>query len=195
MIMLRTKFIDEALYFIVSYVEQSDFHGHPRSLKFHILKRLAELRDGADARCVDELAGYVRDTQTIAAYLALAGAQLSARDYESATTTLDVLLYQHPALPEAGLVKGITYWEAGDHTQARELIHHAVHAKPTLWSGWKVLIEMALHRDDRQDAQQLLAEALWHNPRRTDLSMYPFEPATAHPSRIMPRIDHAEVSV
>lgn len=192
----RTKFIDEGLYFISSYVERSTFEGgnHDGS-KHRLLKHLAALREGKNHGSINALTKLVRETQSPAAYLALAGAQLCARAFDSAIITLDVLLYQQPELPEAELMKGIVHLEAGDPAEARALIHKAVESKPMLWSGWKLLIELALQRGDRADAQQLISEALWHDPRRTDLPGLPItpEPRPTHHRHHIHTPFHAEV--
>jgi predicted Zn-dependent protease len=134
------------------------------SRKKRLLDCVSLLRDNTEERLLNEVTAIARQTQAPGAYLALAGAQMNCRLYDSALITLDILLFAHPKCHHATLAKGLVLCAAGSLDKGHAHVHEAVQADPGLWLGWQVLIDLAGREGNQHEAERLIGEALWHEP-------------------------------
>lgn len=164
---------EECLDLVDSYISQHDIHGlHGGNgvWKEKLADCLNFVRNGDLEKVIPDLTMIIRETRAAGAYLALAGTQLCLGHFESALMTLDVLLFDRPDCHHAHLVKGIVHHASGaGDEEITASLREAVQGEPTLWLGWRMLIDLANRRGDRQEAERLLSEALWHDPRHAEM--------------------------
>lgn len=154
------------------YIDQHDIHSHNGGngvWKERLVHCLSLVRQGEYDKAIPDLTMIIRETRTPGAYLALAGTQLCLNHYEAALVTLDALLFDRPDCHQARLVKGIVHHEAGSNEEeATAALREAVAGEPSLWLGWRILIDLAHRRGDHEEAGRLLIEALWQAPRQAE---------------------------